>query len=269
MHHGNVIFKVDCGIFYGTPETMLVALTMLGCKQVATINGGTMMKPIVPGCREQLSADDFEFVVSSLGRDENAWASLRDLLTEPRVRDEALDSDRVFHALLEDPHAVTVSPRLYFYVLVRRVLRKFDRGVADYIATVLVTFLEMRRLRTLPDHPENVVDYVSDMLAALAKASAEDEFHIRAHVGNYTLFMSGIFPCHLEHRALYRGAPRLSFYQDLGSRSYRLAAHHRLAEEHELAGVYRVISEEFGEVRFGLNQMSDRLLCIESARHLN
>lgn len=227
------------------------------------------MKPIVPGCREQLSADDFEFVVSSLGRDERTWVALRDMLTDPNVRDEALDSDRVFHALLEDPHAVTVSPRLYFYVLVRRVLRSFDRDVADYVATVLVTFLEMRRLRTLPDHPENVVEYVSDMLAALARASAEDEFHIRAHVGNYTMFMSGIFPCHLAHRARYRGAPGLSFYHELGSRSYRLAAGHRLAEQHELAGVYQVISDGFGEVRFGLNQMSDRLLCLESARHWN
>jgi hypothetical protein len=228
-----------------------------------------MMKPIVPSCRDQLSADDFAFIVTSLARGERSLASLRDLLTDPQVRDEALDSDRLFHALLESTHALPVSARLYFYVLTRRVLKQFGRDVADYIATVLVAFLEMRRLRTLPNHPENVVDYVSDMLAALSKASSEEEFHIRTHVGNYTLFMSGIFPEHLQHRTRFRGAPGMSFYQDLGSRNYRMAAHHRLAEEHELTKLYEDISEGFGEVRFGLNQMSERLLCLESIRNVN
>jgi hypothetical protein len=230
-----------------------------------------MMKPIVPGCRDQLSVEDFEFIVTSLARDgeEQALARLRDLLVDPSVRDEALDSDRLVQALLENPRAVTVSARLYFYVLTRRVLRQFGREVADYIATVLVTFLEMRRVRTLPHHTENVVDYVSDMLAALSRASVEEEFHIRAHVGNYTLFMSGIFPGHLQHRTRYCGAPGIAFYQDLGSHSYRMAAHHRLAAEHDLCRLYETISAGFGEVRFGLNQMADRLICLESMGHWN
>jgi hypothetical protein len=227
------------------------------------------MKPILPSCRERLSAEDFAFIAASLARDPRNAVGLAKLLTDPRARDAALETDRLFRALLEDPRTLPVSPQLYFYVLTRRALPRLERETADYIATVLVVFMEMRKLRTLPTHPESVVDYVSDMLAALAAASAAEEFHIRAHVGNYSMFMAGIFPAHLQHRASVRGAPGLSFYDELGSRSYRLASDHELAQQHALSPVYRAIADRFKEVRFSLNQMADRLLCIEPAVNPN
>jgi hypothetical protein len=225
------------------------------------------MKPILPMCRQQLSAKDFEFVAAHLAPARRA--GMDRLLTDPAARDAALEDERLLRALLEDPDTLPVSPQLYFYVLTRRALPRFDREIADYVATVLVAFIEMRKLRTLPNHPESVVDYVTDMLAALAAATADDEFLIRAHVGNYSLFMSGIFPEHLRHRATVRAAPGLSFYEDLGSRNYRLASGHRLALQHALSGVYRTISDNFTEVRFALNRMAERLLCLDGIGNTN
>ncbi len=222
------------------------------------------MKPIMPSCRERLSADDFAFIISCLTENQRSQDALHNLLTEPETRDAVLDSESLFRSLVEQPRSVAVSPHLYFYVLTRRALPEFNRDLADYIAGVLVAFAEMHRLRALPGQTENVVDYVSDMLTALAGASTMEEFQLRVQVGNYTLFMTGIFPEHVRHRAERRGAPDLAFYEGLGSRSYRLAAEHRLAAQHNVRELFVAMSEAFGEVRAGLNRMSDHLLCLES-----
>ena len=221
------------------------------------------MTSITANCRDQLTAEDFRAIGVTLAKDPQKMASLTALLTDPAARDAALESEQLFRALLESPECMAVSPRLYFYVLTRRLLSEFDREIADYIASLLTAFLDVRRLRSLPHLPGQYSDYVADMLAALTTASSEIEFYVRVHVGNYSLFMSGIFPEHLRHRASVRGAPDISFYEEVGSTNYRLASGHRLAHRHALADVYRTIADRFSEVRRDLNRLSDELLCLE------
>jgi hypothetical protein len=221
------------------------------------------MTTIKADCRERLTAEDLQFVANSVSNQVCGSPGLLELLQDSTARDAALESDRLLQALLDAPEPLRVSPQLYFYVLVRRTLGKFDRFIADYIASVLAAFLQSRRWRTLPGHPECAADFVSDMLALLSAASSEHEFLIRAHVGNYSLFMTGIFPEHLRHRTALRGAPGLSFYEEVGSTNYRLAADHQIARRHELTDVYRTIADRFTEVRHGLNRLSDRLICID------
>jgi hypothetical protein len=83
------------------------------------------------------------------------------------------------------------------------------------------------------------------------------------HVGNYSLFLSGIFPQHIQERASRRAAPEITFYDKVGSANYRLAASHRLARNAGLGDIYLTIADHFTNVRLGLNRMSDQLLCLE------
>lgn len=223
------------------------------------------MTPIAPNCRKRLTAEDFRAVAAALARTPEKVSSLVELLTDPCARDAALESERLLHRLLESPEALTVSPQLYFYVLTRHLLPEFDREIVDYIASLLTAFLDARRLRSLPHQPDRCADSISDMLTALTAASSETEFHIRVHVGDYALFLSGVFPEHLRHRATVRGAPDVSFYEEIGSLNYRLASNHRLARRHALADVYRTIADKFAEVRRDLNRLSSELLWFESS----
>jgi len=220
---------------------------------------------IKANCREQLTAGDFHFLASVLSSPSGRPASLESLLLDPAARDAALESDRVFQAVMESTEPLPVSARLYFYVLTRHLLAEFDREISDYVASMLAAFLDIRRMRALPGRPETQVDYVADMLSAQASSSGDDDFHVRVHVGNWSLFVAGIFPAHLQYRATVHGAPDISFYEKVGSANYRAASDHRLARRHALAGVYRTMADRFSEVRRDLNRMSDRLLCIEPA----
>lgn len=213
-----------------------------------------------PNCREHLTAADFEFVAKSLTATPSP--ALANLLTEPTALAAALDSDRLLKTILESPANLGISPQLYFYVLVRRMLARFDREVADYIAGVLASFVKMDQ-RFHVTGTTTPIPYLTDMLIALQSASTEREFQIRVHIGNCSLFFAGVFPQHIQERERHRGAPALSYYEEVGSTNYRLAANHRLAQRNELSNVYRTMAEHFSEVRIGLNQMSDRLLCLE------
>jgi hypothetical protein len=217
------------------------------------------MATIRVNCRERFSTDDLEFIAASVGS-QSSSLNLQSLLADPDALDAALESDRLLKSVLELPGNVSVTPRFYFYVLTRHMLPQFDRSVADYVASVLALFVDAQNHGAPGGH---ALPHISDMLIALKSASSEREFLIRVQVGDYALFLSGVFPQRIQNRATHHASPPISFYEEVGSQNYRRASNHRLAREQSLVETYRTIAERFSEVRHGLNQMSDRLLCLE------
>jgi hypothetical protein len=109
---------------------------------------------------------------------------------------------------------------------------------------------------------ESPRQYLSDMLIALSRATQDEAFLLRAHVGNYSLFISGIFHENTQRRSL-RGAPDIGFYENIGRRNYHLVASHATARRCELNDVYAELADRFRDVRLALNQLADRLLNLD------
>jgi hypothetical protein len=222
---------------------------------------------IKANCRDRFTVQDFDFVVRTLARSEKESVTLGDLLTDAETRDALLDSPKLVEAVLEGTAPLSISPQLYFYVLLRRVLKETgldDRTVSDYVASLLATFSDSARMRSPADGATGPMQYVSDMLVALHKASPTQSFLIRAHVGNYSLFVTGIFHESVQHRS-QRGAPDLGFYEDVGSASFKAAAGHQVARTASLSGVYERLAEDFHGVRLALNRLSDSILHLDDA----
>lgn len=222
---------------------------------------------IQANCRERFTADDFDFVVRTLSRSERDGPTLVDLLTDAEARDAILDDPRLVDSVLADGAPLRISPQLYFYVLIRHVLKSTglgDRNVSDYLASLLENFSHTARLRSPADGNSNPVQYVSDMLIALQKATPAQSFLIRAHVGNYSLFITGMFHDTVERRS-QRGAPDVSFYEDVGRANFRAVARHELARSCALTGIYDKLSEGFHDVRLALNRLADSLVHLDDA----
>ncbi len=223
------------------------------------------VKVIQPNCRVQFTAADADFIVSVLSSPGDTSGSLVKLLSDPDSLDTILDDERVFHALLNHHSCLTISKHLYFYVLVRHVLRRSgieDRHIADYVAEMLAEFSSTERARCPIPGDERPMDYIVDMLAALHQANNSTQFLIQAHVGNHSLFVTGVFPDHIRYRAQFRGAPEMEYYESLGSSNFRAAGGHQLAQRSELAPIFTFLSEEFHTIRLALNDMSDRLISV-------
>lgn len=216
-------------------------------------------------CRARFTAADFDFVVRALARSTTERVSLVDLLSEEETRDSVLDSPRLVEAILSNAGQLRISSQFYFYVLARHVLRQAgiaDRKLCDYVASLLETFSRANHLQPPTAPGEYVHQYISDMLIALTRCTPEQAFLLRAHVGNYSLFISGIFHENTQRRSR-RGGPDLNFYEQIGRTSYHLVAEHSVARRCELNDVFEELAERFRDVRVALNQLSDQLLNLD------
>lgn len=224
-----------------------------------------MMTVIKPNSRVQFTADDIAFIVETLGARAGTTDCLVQLLADESSRDLILDDEALLRAVLEHRHCLRISTHFYFYILVRHTFRRTglaDRTMADYVAAVLAEFSQTERTRCTVKGQPQPLDYFVDMLAALESVDDTTRFYIRAHIGNHSLFLSGVFPDRLRYRTERRGAPSLSFYEDIGRSNFRAASDHRLARRYELDGIFNTLAERFQQTRLALNELRERLLSL-------
>ncbi|MFO1497208.1 MAG: hypothetical protein U1G07_02225 [Verrucomicrobiota bacterium] len=225
------------------------------------------MKVIQPNCRVQFTAEDIDFIVSVLGKKREDSHCLVQLLADEGTRDLILDDDELFRAMLEHRGCLRVSSHIYFYVLVRHVLREAgieSREVADYVAEVLCEFSRAERARCVVPGGQASVEYLYEMILALEKVDDRDRFCLRAHIGNHSLFLAGVFPDRIRFRAENKGFPDLRYYEALGRANYRVASDHRLAGRYALAPIFSTLADRFEDARQALNDVSQRLFSIET-----
>lgn len=228
------------------------------------------MKVIQPNCRVQFTAADIDFIVTHLGKKTGDADCVTRLLSDPESRDAILDDESLFHALLEHRGCLSVSAHLYFYILVRRVLRRSgldDRVVADYVAEILAEYSNIERTECRVAGQPEQLNYFFEMLLALQRADDRNGFELRAHIGNHALFITGVFPDRIRVRAERRGFPDLRYFEGIGQSSFRAARDHRLARRYDLAGVFDTLADRFHTTRQALNDLSERLLAWDDDRH--
>ena len=218
---------------------------------------------IVANVRSRLGRGDAQLVLRLVSRGsadarQEAEATLADGGLDP-----LLDDPRLLAALLEAPHGAVASLPLFCYVVVRHALRnagEHDRVVADYLAALMLEFGLRDRARRVSALDDELYDTLADLLAAADSGDPRRSFLVRAHLGNYALWLSGLFPDRVEGRRWRRGGPDLDYYEAMGRRGYQLAADHRLAGEYGLAALFVALAERFGRLRAALTQVSDVLL---------
>ncbi len=184
-----------------------------------------------------------------------------------RVREEGADvlwdDPRLLPALLACTALAHPSAALLVYVALRRAL--LDAGVpgrelADYGAALVIAFGRGDRAWRTADRDENQYAYVVDLIAETARAEGERQFQVLAHLGNFALWLTGLFPDHIAAKASRKGGPDIGYYEAAGRTGFQRAAEHRLADSYGLADVLGEAGERFTEMRVALNRLSDRLL---------
>lgn len=218
---------------------------------------------ILPNVRASFGAGEVELLLNvfqdRIGRGRAYW---EEVLAREGL-DPMLDHPALLSAVMEGPGLNAVSPRLAFYVMVRHTLRDAgldDVEVADYVAALLVEFAIVGRAQRIARYDEKTYDYLVDIVSDLEEESSEHRrFLLRAHLGNYSLWLSGLFPDYVVARVHRKGAPGIHYYEDLGAIGYQLASESELAGRHDLSRIYREVADGFSAVRRALNRVSDRI----------
>ena len=132
--------------------------------------------------------------------------------------------------------------------------------LADYAASILLHFGLGGRACRVSDADDECYDTLAGILADADGPDPRRNLFVRAHLGNYALWLAGLFPDYIEHRRWRRGGPSLDYYDEMGQRGFRLAAEHRLANEHGLEPLFTLVADRFPVMRVALNRVSDTLL---------
>lgn len=217
---------------------------------------------ILPTVRASLGRDDALHLVELVARtDEDLRASVRTRLEEEGM-DALLDDPRVLNALLADTD-VKLTPAQVFYVLIRQALLEAgveDRGTADYVASMVVRFGHGRRAYRIEDGAEDEFRYLVDMVVRLSACGEREAFLLRTHLGNYSLWITGLFPDFVQARVDRRGAPPVRYYEEMGTVGYRMASESREARSLGVDHTLSAVARDFSGARRALNQVADRYL---------
>lgn len=218
---------------------------------------------ILANVRSRLTREDVALALALIAQSgmsdrERAERTMRDEGVDALLDDPALP-----RALLETPRGAHAALPLFAYVIVRHALLRTgerDRVLADYAAAVLLHFGLRDRARRIGDADDETYDTLAALLEAAEGPDPRRAFLVRAHLGNYALWLSGMFPDHISHRTWRRGGPSMEYYERMGRRGFQLAAEHRLAAEHGVALLFGLAAERFPVLRVAFNRLSDALL---------
>jgi hypothetical protein len=140
-----------------------------------------------------------------------------------------------------------------------------DSEVQDYIASVLTEFCECDQLFKIRSATNRALDDVGEMLLEADPVygpapSFDRERQVRKHIGDYTLFLSGMFPESINRFRLRRA--RLESFVDFlkaGKESYYIVSKFDQFEYVKLAPLFAKLAKEFESCVYGLNLVAGDL----------
>jgi hypothetical protein len=204
---------------------------------------------------------DLDFISSVLAP-EGQRPYLEKLWTDPNALREMLDLKEVFQNLVNSPQTLRVSPRFYFYVLVRHAFLRAKlthAGLADYVAGVMT-----RRVSPSPDDPLNNIvggyTHASEFISLINRSRGKMRFHLQMAAGNQFLLISGLYPDFIKHRSEVLGAPDLEFYESFTQKVFRDAANDSHAASPVLQKLLGDLSDALPIARNALNHMADEFV---------
>jgi len=217
---------------------------------------------ILPTIRASFSRRDVLHLVRLLSRGDEELRRGAEHRLDEEGPDAILDDPRVLNALLTSADA-SAPTNLVFYVLVRHALLEVgidDRNTADYVASMLVAFGQSGRAYRPSEKTPEEYHYLVDMVARLADADRREAFLLRSHLGNFSLWLSGLFPDYLAARVRRKGAPDVAYYERMGTTGYHLASRSPEAKSLGLDRLLYDVANHFSGVRSALNLVSDRYM---------
>lgn len=175
---------------------------------------------------------------------------------------------------------IQVSPnhplrRLFSELLYKHLIqaaRLDDPQISDYVGDLLVSFTHVDNLYRLRNSKGRRLEDVAEMLIAsdplLEGRSFEYEREVRKHIGDYTLFLTGLFPEYVGrlNRKPFR-MDSLIDYLKAGKESYRVVAAFDQFEYRDIAPLFRKLSEQFELCVYALNLIKNDLAGQQAASY--
>jgi len=146
----------------------------------------------------------------------------------------------------------------------RHQLELYDTDVTNYVTALLLDFTHADNVYRIRDSRGRAIEDVGEMLIQsnplLDAPSFDREREVRKHVGDFTLFFSGMFPESIRNWRLRRlQVGSFVDYMRAGKESYGIVAAFNQFEYKRVAPLFHKLSDSFEECVYGLNLVRQQL----------
>lgn len=135
-----------------------------------------------------------------------------------------------------------------------------DPTLTDYLAELLCRFVRFDAIHGIRDTDGRRLVEVAEMLVEAEYRSGAPRREVYRHIGDFTLFWSGLYPEALTSRPATRRQDHLLDYCEQGKRSYYLASTFREGRFADQAPLLCRLSDEFEICGLGLNRVRQEWL---------
>ncbi len=132
-----------------------------------------------------------------------------------------------------------------------------DPPLTDYLSELLARFVHFDAIYRLRDGAGKRLEEVAEMMieAEALPAEGRTRREVHRHIGDFTLFWTGVYPESLRRLRSFMSKDHFIDYCEQGKRSYYIASTFEEDSYREEAPVLRRLSEEFELCAYGLNQV--------------
>lgn len=130
-----------------------------------------------------------------------------------------------------------------------------DPKLIDYLVDLLLRFVRSDAIYRIRNTAGKRLEEVAELIIEAEQRQAKPRREIHRHIGDFTLFWSGVYPEALPHLKAPDRQDHLVSYLDMGKRSYYIASTFDDGPYEEEAPVLRRLSEEFELCSYGLNRV--------------
>jgi hypothetical protein len=132
-----------------------------------------------------------------------------------------------------------------------------DPGLVDYLSKLLSRFIHVDAIYRLRNTRGRRLEEVADMMleAEALPSEGRTRREIYRHIGDFTLFWTGVYPEALKRLRSVMTKDHFIDYCEQGKRSYYIASTFLEDPYQAEAPVLRRLSEEFELCAYGLNQV--------------
>jgi hypothetical protein len=130
-----------------------------------------------------------------------------------------------------------------------------DPPLVDYLSELLVRFLRTDELYAVRSPSGERLTQVADMLVEAQHRQGPAKRHAHRHIGDFTLFWTGVYPEVAERMRKSNIKDSLLDYRDQGKRNYRIASSIPVEREVAPSEVLERLSDEFEICTVGLAEV--------------
>ena len=140
-----------------------------------------------------------------------------------------------------------------------------DPDVTNYVARLLCEFSEAGNLYKVRDETGRPIEQLGEMMLASdpvngRAASFDEERALRKHIGDYSLFVAGMYPeAMCSDRRMRHHHPSLNELIQAGKESYFIVSQFNLFEYEQEAPLFARLSDSFERCILGLTLVREEL----------